>query len=250
MSDLHLRPRSVSELVDAAFTLYRRNPLPYIVISAIATTPVIVLQTVAPLPLDGQPGAGTGAAVLAWILGWIGQAIMNAGVTRAGADAYLGGEPDVAAALRHTVARLPVLMVAMLLKGLLYGIGVLFLLVGALYVAARWFAVGTVVILEERGATEAFERSTRLSEDLKMHALLAQGLVWTIYFVLVIAVSVATIPLPNLVEQVVDGVASIVAFPVVALTGTVLYYDARIRNEGFDLEHMAGALDAPTTEPR
>ena len=36
---------------------------------------------------------------------------------------------------------------------------------------------------------------------------------------------------------------TILVYPVVAITEALLYFDTRIKNEGFDIELMAGALD-------
>ncbi|MBC8087752.1 MAG: hypothetical protein H7Z40_10840, partial [Phycisphaerae bacterium] len=44
MSDTSLRPRGVSEIVDAAFALYRRHALQYIVVAAIATAPSLIIS--------------------------------------------------------------------------------------------------------------------------------------------------------------------------------------------------------------
>ena len=43
---LPLRPRSATEIVDAAFQLYRRDPMSYLLVSALCYAPVLVLQLV------------------------------------------------------------------------------------------------------------------------------------------------------------------------------------------------------------
>jgi hypothetical protein len=241
MSDLHLRPRGVTELVDAAFTLYRRHPVQYFAVAAVAMSPAIALSILMPVPTTTTEV--TLSAGITQIISWLGNALVGAVVTRAGSDAYLTGELDVAAALRDVIRRVPAVLVATVLRGFAYGIGALFFLVGAAYAAARWFAVGSVVVLEGKGPLEAFERSTDLSDENKMHILKTLGLVWVIYFIVVVGGAIAFAWTPGLVQQVLMGVISIVAYPVVALTGMVLYYDARIRNEGFDVEHMTRTLD-------
>jgi len=51
------------------------------------------------------------------------------------------------------------------------------------------------------------------------------------------------------VQVIVMAIFTIVGYPVVAITGAVLYYDLRIRSEGLDIELMAGALEsAPPRE--
>jgi len=39
---------------------------------------------------------------------------------------------------------------------------------------------------------------------------------------------------------------TVVAYPLIGITQMILYYDARIRAEGFDIEVMTGALGSPT----
>ena len=44
---------------------------------------------------------------------------------------------------------------------------------------------------------------------------------------------------------------TIVVYPILGITETVLYFDTRIRNEGFDVEYLAGAVTdtSPTARP-
>jgi hypothetical protein len=44
---------------------------------------------------------------------------------------------------------------------------------------------------------------------------------------------------------VLQSLYTVVAYPLIGITQMILYYDTRIRAEGFDVEIMAGALDAP-----
>ena len=181
------------------------------------------------------------------IVGWFCYVIASALITKLGSDVYLGGQPDVAVAVRHVGPRTPQVLLASLLKGPLYVLGTLALLVGALYVTARWFAVGTVVVLEDRSATEAFGRSTQLSAGRKRHILNTLILTWIIFGVFIFGVSAASAFFRSfVVAQALSTIVLILGYPLVGLTGMVLYYDARIRGEGFDLEQMAGALDPPS----
>jgi hypothetical protein len=54
----------------------------------------------------------------------------------------------------------------------------------------------------------------------------------------------------NVVTIMVATLFTIVGAPIIAITNMILYYDCRIRGEGFDIEHMAAAMDrapAPAT---
>ena len=57
----------------------------------------------------------------------------------------------------------------------------------------------------------------------------------------------------QVITTLLSTIVTIVIYPVIALTEMVLYYDARIRSEGFDLERMAQELGiggAPDGSPR
>ena len=46
-----------------------------------------------------------------------------------------------------------------------------------------------------------------------------------------------------IVSTTMSAVATVLVYPVVAITETLLYYDARIQSEGLDIELMTVALD-------
>jgi hypothetical protein len=254
MTDLRLRARTVSELVDAAFALYRRHGPQYIVVSALAIAPLLVIQLVVPnggRPVPGAPISTSLITLAVTLVSWVTYSVMSAAVVKLGSQAYLGEEPDVAMTVRQVLPRVPAIMIAGLLKVPLFFIGLLCLLVGVLYVIARWFAVESVIVLEGKGPVEAFGRSTELSRGRKRHILNTLMLVGLIYFILSIGVSAFAVLFKSTVLALVISTAfTIVAFPVIGLTEMLLYYDMRIRGEGFDLEQMAGALDAPALPQR
>jgi membrane-anchored glycerophosphoryl diester phosphodiesterase (GDPDase) len=117
--------------------------------------------------------------------------------------------------------------------------------VGALYVAARLFALTPVIILEDATVSTAFSRTTALSNGRKRHILNTLGLVAIIYWVIALGVSVLAAASGNFVVQAVaSAFYTILAYPVIAITECLLYYDARIQSEGLDIELMAEELGA------
>ena len=245
VTDLLLRPRSVSELVDAAFALYRRHSLQYILVAALANAPLLILQLLLPDANPFSPVWSVGPRLFVAAASLVTFSIMSAVVVRLGSQVYLGEEPDLARTVTDVLPRVPALLVAGLLKGVLQMLGVLFFFVGWLYVIARYFAVSTVIVLEGRGPVDALGRSSELSVDRKRHILNTLLLVGLIYFVLSFGVSaLAQLVHSEVIQVVLATIFTIVAYPLFALTEMMLYYDARIRGEGFDMEHMAAALDS------
>jgi hypothetical protein len=246
-----LRPRTVSEIVDAAFQILRAHYGQFVMCSALAYLPWLVLE----LLILGDPQQLVGAQWWVVLLGgigiWLTFALMSAVTITCASQAYLGEPVDVASAVRRALPRLPRVMLAAVLRYVLLGAGFLFFLVGALYVAARLFALTPVIILEDANLSAAFARTSALSNGRKRHILNTLGLVAIIYWVIALGVSVFAAASGNFVVQAVaSAFYTILAYPVIAITECLLYYDARIQSEGLDIELMAEELGmAAPTEP-
>ena len=238
MSDLRLRARSVTEIVDAAFQVYKRDAIEYVLVTA------IVLG----------------------LLGFFSYALMNAAISRFSSDVYLDRPTGLAMVIRSvvpTVPRLigatilfalvvmlgfiPVLIGAAITSALLIFLGVVFSFFWVFYAFARFFAVFQIIVLENRGIITAFSRSGVLSRGRKGHIILTLLLVIVIFSVLSIAVTMVAALMGNAAGSVVlQSLYTVVAYPLIGITQMILYYDTRIRAEGFDIEVMTGALGTPT----
>ncbi|HEY2165421.1 MAG TPA: hypothetical protein VGH04_15595 [Gemmatimonadaceae bacterium] len=256
MSDLVLRPRSATELIDAAFQVYRRSPAPFMVAMALIYVPWLAIRLIFSLNLPETPDQITpnvtrvllaaGAASIV-IYGLAGGAV--AVLSRA---VYLDEPIDVAAAFRKTLGRILPLIVGPLVAFVLIGIGFVFLIVPGLYFIALFFAVRQVVVLEGTGAFAALGRSSALSKNNKLHILGTLILV----VILTTVVNVGAVMLINLqpskvITSVLTTALTIVVYPIIPITETLLYFDTRIRNEGFDVEYLASAVTdtSPTAGP-
>jgi len=241
MTDVRLRARSVSELVDAAFALYRRDSSQYILVMAVATIPQLVSRLF--LRSDGTMGLGLFALVTG-LISSLTYMIGSAAIMKLGSEVYLGEQADFSHAVGSVIPKVFALLWAGFLKAILYAIGFLVFFVGEFYVAARFFAVAAVIVLEDGAVGEAFSRSSALSNGRKRHILNTLLLVWIIYFLLSVGVSlVANIMGSTVVTIVLTTAFQIVAYPIIGLTDMLLYYDCRIRGEGFDIERMAASMD-------
>jgi hypothetical protein len=256
MSDLVLRPRSATELIDAAFQVYRRAPVPFMVAMALIYVPWLAIRLIFQLNVPDTPDQitanltrvlfATGAASIV-IYGLAGGAA--AVLTRA---VYLDEPIDVAAAFRQTFRRILPLIVGPLVAFVLIGIGFVLFIVPGLYFVARFFAVRQTIVLEDTGAFAALGRSGILSKNNKLHILGALILV----VILTTVVNIGAVMLINLqpskvITNVLATALTIVVYPIIPITETLLYFDARVRNEGFDVEYLASAVTdtSPTAGP-
>jgi hypothetical protein len=168
----------------------------------------------------------------------------------AASDAYLDDTVDVASAFRRAAARMRSTLLAYFAAGLITVLGYLCLIVPGFYLGAALFAVPAIVLLEGRGTSEALSRSFDLTKGRKLQVLGALFVAGLIAFVgrttASVAASVSGSPGLSIAVQ----IAGFIAFyPITTVMAVLLYYDARIRFEGFDIEREAAALDAgaPTT---
>ena len=251
MASPALRPRSPSELVDAAFQIMRAHYPQFVMCSALAYFPWLVLQLI----WYSDPAKLTSIspqASIAFGLGiWLVFALMSAVLIVCASQAYLGDPVDVGVAVRQALPRMPLVLLGAILRYALMFVGLFFFFIGALYVLARYFAVTPVIVLEGKGIGAAFSRSTELSRQRKWHIIGTLGLASLIYWVLAFGVQLASALFGNLIVQALVGaVVTIMVYPVVAIAEALLYYDTRIKSEGLDIELMAGALEAaPAGEP-
>lgn len=273
MSDLRLRARPVAEIVDAAFQLYRRDAAEYLLITALAYAPALVAQ----LLLLGasteiasfSPTQGAVAFVLL-VFSFFTFCVMWAALTLFASEVYLGRMPELGIVARAALGRLPAVLGSTIAFALVLALGavpvalavatanpvliafsVLLPLAWWLYAYARYFALLQIVVLERADVVTAFRRSALLSRNIKLHILLTMFLVFVIVGVLSFAVLIpATLFGSPVVAAVVQTCYVIAAYPLIGITQMVLYYDARIRAEGFDIEVMAQALGPAQTPER
>ena len=277
-----LRPRTVTEILDAAFHLYRAHFVPLSILAALALFPFIVwgaALVVATLPTgDGAAAADPSAAQLA-VLGGLGAVVFlllpvfvawflvtQAALQKAMADAALGEPVSWSGAIRFVLQRFWRLVGASILKMLvivapmmagamvagiaaaifapLLALVVPALVVAILVVFARLALVPATVVLEENGAGVAVRRSWELVSGHVGRTIGALLLAYLIVAALQLTLMGVGAVLANmLVGQLVANLASIVTYPIVAGVTVLLYYDLRIRKEGFDLELMTAELE-------
>jgi hypothetical protein len=272
MSDLRLRARSVTEIVDAAFQLYKRDPLEYILVTAVAYAPVIIAQLVflrGVLTLSRAGGSFAAAYSIVAVLSIFVYALMAAVLSRFASDVYLGKPASLQEVLRSVLGLVPAVIAATFVYVFIWVIGFVPVIIGLaanipvmaglgapvaivwiFYALARYFAVFQIIVLEQPNVIRAFQRSSALSRGRKGHILLTMLLVFAIFFVLSMAMSMisgiaAALSGSLAISTTVSSLFTVVAYPLIGITQVILYYDARIRAEGFDIELMASALDAP-----
>jgi hypothetical protein len=281
-----LRPRSAIEIVDTAFTIWRRNIGQMTIIGIAATVPIILALV---FGLGSLFAGGFGSrrveesavlAMLPMILIFVvvlvlWMAIVDGAMTIAAGDAYHGREVSAARALRSAVSKGGTLVVSnilrMLTMALATGVGaaviavlarangglavVLLIVLGVSMVLlfARLFATTNAVVFENSGASESLGRSFALSKGSAWRIF---GVILLAYIVLVVAqfavgLTVGLIFNVMLRNQVltsmIGNVIGVLLYPFLSIALMVLYFDQRIRKEGYDLDVLSDGLPASPT---
>jgi len=237
-----LRPLGLLEIIDQAFRLYRRNFWLFFGVAAFVYVPLGLLQAV--------PALG----ILSAVLGIPAYFAASGALTKAVSDRYLGHGATVGSAYQYVLKRFGPFALTLLATSLFVLSGLVLLLVGAI-VFGFWAAfVMEVFIIEDKRYFQALWRS---------RFLIGQG-VWAQLFVLLMITSVIAgliqyVPLTALAlasaggesvivwlaAGVIVGFSSALVLPITLVSVILLYYDSRIRKEGFDLETLARELGTP-----
>jgi hypothetical protein len=288
VSALELRPRLASEIVDGAFQLYRRHFPALVTLSAVVFAPYVVLQLLLVGGVDATPSIAETLilAALAWVFGSIADAAVVLSVSNSYLrdDPDAGGALRQTIARMGTVllavgakwgiiagGMAVTLIAGSMVSALVVGgtaaagsvaptallvfavVGLMFLISVplALFFWARYFAVPATVMLEGVGVRAGLRRSRALSRGYKRKVLGALGISTLVLLVMQIALGAAfsLVPGPSVIRFLLGQSVTVIAYPVLSIIATLLYYDARIRKEGFDIEVMAAELGAPGTAP-
>ncbi len=214
-------------------------------VAALLYVPYLGLQLLATGPQDQTLAFVIRTGVIAMI-GLFVKFLIGAPLIWLASEHYLGRSATALDALANVYRRLPRLALALMMQGMIVAVGFLFLIIPGVYLAAQTFAVEPLIVIDGATIGGAFTRSELLSKELKMHILGATFLATIIYWVFAGGLSIIGLAIGNqLLTQLLQALVMIVAFPILPITTAVVYYDTRIRREGFDVEWMAGTTAAP-----
>lgn len=241
-----LRALSLGEVLDVSFGLYRSMFAPLLVVAAVSQ--------LFPLVLNVYITSAGGALANLWpllaylIAAMVLSALGIAASTYIVSDAYLGRETSAGAALGRAAGLLPRLLAISFLSSLLIGFGLVLLLIPGVILLSGLLLSTVVAVLEgPPSATAAMGRSWELTRGYRGKVLLTMlvaFLMLTVPSVVIGAIwgLLGTVTAESVPMLVVQSLLSVFIYPFVYVVMTVLYYDIRVRKEGFDLELLASSL--------
>lgn len=253
-----LRPLSLGDVLDGAFTLYRRNFATFFLTALIPLAPVALAWLVVPPMLGGGDEMIATMQLLIMPYSLFAWLLISGGITHGGSVAWSGGTPTTGSLLGTGLRRLPAVAVTTLASYFLIMLGFLLLIIPGFILVALTFAVVPAVIVERLGPFAAIGRSSRLSKGARGRILAALIVGWIIIFLPTFAISfffgfgaaaaagagategVRFVALLSAGTQVLSALTT----PFLPLVSLLLYYDRRARTEAPDIEAALTELTA------
>jgi len=249
MSQLaHTRPRSATEIIDAAFGFYRARFGDLLVVSVLLIVPPVLL---APLAPDWLSFLIMLAGNLMYLAGQGAIAILVAAAIERN-ESITAGE-----VFRRLGRRAGTVILVSIASALMMMIGFVFFIVPA-FIALAWTAAAVpAAAIEGLSAGAAITRSRELARGRIGHILVAMLLVWLILaalgfgFLIVFTMLVAMLGTSAVTSPIIGMVVQLLlvpVFPLVGVVATTLYYDLRVRSDGADVAAMIDALPVTPAE--
>ena len=257
-----LRPLSTSELLDRTFFLYRKHFMLFVGIVALPYMVVLAFQlTTIALGLTGSVFATAGTSLLGAIVSLIALGASQAATVIAVSEVHLERPASIGGSFAAIKGRIFQIAGIMFGVGLGVGIGFLLLVIPGIYLALAWSLAMPVTVLERTGLNATTSRSSALTKGDRGRIFVIYFLVTVLtYIVLVIvqfpllaAVGImhpATQQTPAAWVHVLSSVSSFIGIslvgPLLTIALSLIYYDERVRKEGFDLQLMMQTLQSST----
>jgi hypothetical protein len=257
-----MHPMTLSDILDGAFKLFKANARTVVLVTAAFIVPLDLVAAFlarhASVNLGGIVGGNSGEAnvdvpavayVLSLVRYFVIVPVVGAAVTLVVAESYLGRAVDGGTALRAAGRRAVAVVWASWIVFACTAVGFSFLVVPGLAFLGLFAGVVPAIVVEGLGPGQAIRRSWRLFRPRMFRTagilLLALLMALVLLYVLggipaVIASAIGSAGWP--LRAAGNVAVALVAAPFLAIVGTLLYFDGRIRQEGFDLQLMAEDL--------
>lgn len=250
-----LRPLSVGEILDTAFSLYRRH------FGALATVSLVCTGLPLVLRLFIEAAGGLFAhwtLALLYLLSLGALSLIATGATVfIVSESYLGRPLSAREALMRSAPYMGRILIAWLLMALVVFLGSLLIVFpGIILAVGLAVAIPAVVLESGRTASAALSRSWELTRGSRWRIFgLGITLLVLLYLPVLAITGLVAVLLPRgaaaafgpastatIVALAIGGLVQLFVYPLFYCVLTVTYYDLRVRKEGFDLELLASSL--------
>lgn len=273
MAPQALRPRRVGEILDAAIKLYFGNARVLMGSAAAIVVPVQLLSGIVLMSAyndgndisSGFAGIGhtitpaeaharLGATAINTVTQWVAGAFVLAACIKALSDAYLGESPTGVGSLRFGLRRLLPLLGLTIVYTIGQLLGFVALIITGIWLYGMWSVRVPACVIERTGPFSSLSRSYGLVKGrwwpvagVLIVSYLMVAIIGALISAGLIAAAVSnsnpSVQFAVTISVLSGIISGVLLQPFSAAVVTVLYYDLRIRKEGYDLELLADQLE-------
>ncbi len=248
-----LKPMSVGEILDTAFTLYKEQFKSYLSIVVIIMAVNMAFGIFALVAQRHLGNAAAGIAFLATLIAMIAIGLAaGGGLVKKASEQISDHEISGMEALRFGFRKTWYIFLGGLLCMIIVSLASILLVIPGIYLGNLYFLFTQVIIVEGKGPWSALKRSKELIKGswwrsfgiILLTYLLVAVISWAAAFV--ISLIVLGLFGTGLTGQIIDLIlrtpVSCLLVPISTIATTLLYYDLRIRKENLDLKLMVDNL--------
>ncbi|MBI1744581.1 hypothetical protein HYR54_16155 [Candidatus Acetothermia bacterium] len=252
-----LQPLSMGDLFDEVFSLYRNNFVLIVGITGLVNIPINIFtklwesSLVRGSPFRDITSTDLVTPVVLLLLSLVSLYLSQAALTKAIAERYLGHASSIASAYNFALHRFFPFVGTLFLVGLAWVVGVV-TLIGWIFVFFWLIFVNPVFVVEDRAFGDAMGRSRELAKQnwgrIFLVGLLIALLTWVVSLGIGLFSRFFFGAFPQGIQAVlagvIEGLAEALATPIGLSALVLLYFDIRVRKEGYDLEILAQEMAA------
>jgi len=244
-----LEAMNIGMLLDKAIHLYTRN---FGLLIAIYSIPWAVTAAVGAIVRDDSlsPGLRFLRILVSTVLNLVVSGIAGGAMSVVVSSRYLGTDISFRRAYGAALRKAWTLAGCMLLSGLFIILGFLGLVVPGIFFVVFFFLLSPTIMLEDIRGARNLKRSRLLTKGYRWRTLFLILVSYLPIFVFVpIFIAIPKLgqtgrisPLGTILLAVLSSSVSLFLGPFIAIVATLIYYNQRIRTEGFDLAFLAQAM--------
>ena len=249
-------PMTTGVLLDRAFRLYTGNFALMLGIAATAYVPFYLIMLVIEASVGGNLPSRSGSFSMlvfqvVFMILWASVAfpIASGATTFAISERYLGNEVTIGEAMRRGLSYFVSLSIAQITATIRVMFGFLLLIVPGILWMLSYALIVPVVLIEGQKALPSLRRSRELVKGYRGKVFCILLVVNFLQVILTAGVSLISGMLfdtesagGGLLTSALNNLLSIFLTPLGIIAAILLYYDMRIRKEGFDLEMLSRAI--------
>ena len=268
---LPLHPMSFSDVLDGAFRLLRANLATIVLVTAVFFVPLELISAFLSRDLfggqsllrvfqdpslaeqdfgGGLSGVELGGTIGTSLLGLLITPFVGGAITQVVAASYLGRQLSAGDAIRTTGRRVWALLGAAIFVHVIEAVGLVLCLLPALVAMTFLICTTPAVVIEWLGPLKSMRRSLALVRPrfwpvlgiAVVSGLLAAFLKGVLSTPFTLGAELVGFRWGFILLAVGSIVPALLASPFVSIVATLVYFDARIRHEGFDLQMIARGL--------